>query len=343
MKFVFRTRADYAEVPAAVAARKVAEILRERGHDVRVIPFPRKLSFLTLLEKPEIAGDRKKLARFMVARTREHFSRHKLGDRETHVIDFHNSQPQSFFTVRKKKLHEYPAAVKSDEVVGLPSPVTFILDPEEERKGRLIATLELPAEQDQLRGGKFRGMTRKARDTVEKQDLGGEATDMLIDFFRKHEDFTYFSTRKTRGTGFLSPEFLEKVADDIERLAKKGTVKPEEESTAERLSRSIAFNVRSNPLLLDPEEFEKKRAAAQKEHAEFVREYGANAGRLFEEDREKLAKLNLEKMKREAAMLEWDYWGMILEEMKKNSARLGKTIREVYGIYGKLPHFARGK
>jgi len=352
MKFVFRIRTDAEEAPAARAAKQAAGLLRERGHEVRIVNFPQRLSYLRLFSRNAAQLTRDRVDAFFRKRMKEIFSLHRLGRKDKHVIDFHNADENAFFTSERKKLEEYTASVGSLEASHVASnPLTLLLH-DEASNGRLVATLELPAVRKKMSG---RILPARVREVAKHIDaLGLSEVDMGIDFQRKFSKPTYFSMAESQKAGYLDPKFIGRIARELERLAReeeeyvarnpKQKRKPHrllEVDTRTKNELFVASQARQTPMVLRPEKVRKKLNEAERRLTEFDAHYKANASRLFDEDPQELARLNRKREVFLKAVDEAEMLWQTAQAVQAASREISSSPEKIYRKYGRLPHFAR--
>ncbi len=360
MKFVFRTLLEYKEMPAAVMARKVAEILKNRGHSVRIIETPKELRSerLYLLPKPEKPADPKfvkAVTGFLDKSADYGESLHKLGRKDEHIIDFHNSSTDVFYPPEKRRLHEYPASFYRHKLMAgvCDSPISFLLHEEtsdrlEEGKKpkRLVATLELPA------------VAREAHlNTVKKREafldlVPPSVPDLNLDHFMLMFDYhrkirRNFFTSDSEKAGLLSGEFARKIADELEKAAAAPhELKTVPDAVLEELD--IASELRDKPFLAEPGSVKSvfdSLSKAKRELAEFRAYYKTQAGRFPDSKEEraefmkKLKKLNAKQEELLRAADEAKQTAETAARVHSYFKKAGGSPKALLQKYGLQPHF----
>lgn len=344
MKFVFRIGIHRSEVPAAIVARNVAKELRARGHAVRFIRTPKALTNEGIAKSNP---DASAIPGLFEKRVKYAHNLRRLGSADEHVIDWHNSAPEAFFTTENRALHEYPVSFMKaggPHDSGLLNPATLLL-PEDHKGGRLIGTMEVPAIAASRRatsGEKF--MLKKMSKLKPESRL--KAMDGAIDFGKNYKQT--FLSRESIKAGFTSAGFSARIAGDLETAAADRKAMPVTTKGAETEA-AVALAIRSSPVLSAPgvkKELARELETAERNAREFDARYAIEAPRLmreqgFEKARPQLAKLNKEKERLGSIAVGLQGKLDSLEKLEQKCRELGTTPQQVIAKYGMKPHFAR--
>lgn len=333
LKFVFRVGRDREERPAAEMAPEVAKILRERGHQVRIVKVPKNRQHQHLTERERLT--RAQIDRFLEESTNLTQNLHEIGGEDEHVIDWHNSTHRAFFPSERYGIHEYPLTVYD----WIPtSPISLNLK-HGSTDQRIVASLELPAIRD------VRSPTRAEEEMLERLRRDHGRHHFEINEYVGHALESY-PTSKARKAGLMSPQFTERIAHELEGAARE----PHKLQTVpEDLERelSIAKHMRGSPSHASEDAESDIRGRLRESRQESERfnkgEYARRIAEIerlpFEETQSQLAELNRRRAELQGRVEETEDELRSLGKMQEECRRLGITPQEILERYGHHPHF----
>ena len=221
LKFVFNTLSDFGERPAYFVAKDVAEELIKRGHQVKLLRTPKEATNQHLMRmkdptEPEILA-------FLKNRLDYIDNLHKLGGEDEHVIDFHNSGVEVFDQRKLEKIEQHPAFIMREDRNSPIAPISLRIR-EGTNKKRLVVTLELPAIETPLKGPLIENHEKilgRMREIIAKTSFIALHKSGIMDVMRDFKRKTcYMSVCETRKSGLMKPEFVKKIADELEIAAR---------------------------------------------------------------------------------------------------------------------------
>ncbi len=342
LKFVFHTGFDREEEPAKAAAERVAEILRRRGHQVRIVQMPEDLHYQHLIKKRRLTRDA--LERVLNGRRKRLEELHRLGRADEHVIDWHNSHPEVFFPAEKRQLHEYPMTAHSESHTCAITPISLVPHKSSGRE-RIVATLELPGIRKKRRLNRDEGRIMDLLEELREHGENPELFDLALDCALKIG--SAYPIEESRKAGFMSNRFMKRIADELEAAASNPTAIRMVPKNLEK-EVEIAGLIRTRPHFVREgarEEIEARVRAAREELEKFKRDYDREAEGMrrlpFEQQQPRLKILNARREELEnkvwAAQEELDTYNGMMKWCRK----MGVTPGELMKKYGMMPHFHR--